>query len=240
MLNMIKKQFKLRKEEIVLAGIVECVTFVLGMVIMALIVKYDNTTNKVFELGSIIAFSTPLFTTFIMIMATFGMGFNNAISMGRTRKSFVTAYTIVTLCITCAIVIVAFLFSVVEKLLYTFIYPNYVFEYTAVNHVTPMIIVAVVLIEVIMPMFVGTLLAKYGMKAFWIMWAFWMFGFTILPRMIKTIYLKDNSVLGDIERHLASVLGGISIASWYAIGGIILLLMLITIINLIRKLGVKI
>ena len=244
MLNIIKKQFKLRKEEIVLAGIIECVTFILGMIILALLVRFDDTTDTVFELGSIFAFSSTIFTTFIMIFATFGVSFNNAICMGRTRKSFVTSYTVVTLCVTCAIIVIAFLFSIIEKSLYTFLYPNHIFEYVAVNHMTPMIIVAVILIEVIVPMFIGTILAKYGMKAFWILWAIWMFGCVVLPnmvgRMIGNDYEHDGSVLGGIERKLASTFGSINIVGWYAIGGAILLLMLVTTINLTRKQGVKI
>jgi len=240
MLNMINKQFRIRKEEIVLAGIIECAIFILGMIMLALVVKFDDTTVKVFELGSIAALSATLFTTALIAFATFGISFNNAICMGRTRKSFVIAYTVVTFCTTCAIIIVAFLFSIIEKILYAIIYPDYIFEYVAMNHVTPIIIIAVILIEVIVPMFIGTLLAKYGMKAFWILWAFWMLGVTVLPKMIKNIYVNDDSVIGEIERKFVSAFGGVSLASWYAIGGVILLLMLITTINLIRKQGVKI
>ena len=239
-LNLIKKQFKLRKDEIVIVGRIECVTFILGMIMLALIVKFDNTTDKVFELGSIIAIAISLFTTFILIFATFGVSFNNAVCMGRTRKAFVTSYVVVTFCMTCAILIVGFLLSFVERLLCTIIYPNYIFEYVAMNHITPMIVLAIILIEVIVPVFIGTLLARYGMKAFWIMWVIWMFGFTVLPRMMNNIYENDHSVIGEIERKLVSTLGGISIASWYVIGGIVLLLMLVTTINLIRKQGVKI
>jgi len=239
MLNMIKKQFKLRKEEIVLAGIIECVTFILGMIMLVIIVRFDDTIDKVFELGSIIAFCASLFTTFIMVFATFGVSFNNAICMGRTRKAYVTSYVTVTICMTCSIIIIAFLFTIVEKALCTVIYPNYVFEYVALNHITPLIIVAVILVEVIVPMFIGTLLARYGMKAFWIMWVIWMFGFTVLPRMISNIDINDNSVIGNIGNKLVSELGGISIASWYTVGGILLILMFVTTINLIRKQGVK-
>ena len=244
MLNIIKKQFKLRKEEIVLAGIIECVTFILGMIILALLVRFDDTTDTVFELGSIFAFSSTIFTTFIMIFATFGVSFNNAICMGRTRKSFVTSYTVVTLCVTCAIILIAFMFSIIEKSLYTFLYPDHIFGYVAVNHITPFIVVTVILIEVIVPMFIGTILAKYGMKAFWILWAIWMFGCIVLPkmvgRMIGNSYEHDNSALGEIERKLVSTFGSISIVGWYAIGGAILFLMLVTTINLTRKQGVKI
>jgi len=244
MLNMIKKQFKLRKEEIVLAGIIECVTFILGMIMLVIIVRFDDTIDKVFELGSIIAFCASLFTTFIMVFATFGVSFNNAICMGRTRKSFVTSYTLVTLCVTCAIIVIALLFSIIEKSLYTFLYPDHIFGYVAVNHITLTIVVAVILIEVIVPMFIGTILAKYGMKAFWILWAIWMFGCVVLPkmvgRMIDNGYEHDDSVLGEIERSLVSTFGSISIVGWYAIGGVILLLMLVTTINLTRKQGVKI
>jgi len=240
MLNMIKKQFKLRKEEIVYAGIIECVTFILGMIVLALIVKFDDTTDNVFELGTIFALGATLFTTALLAFATFGVSFNNAICMGRTRKSFALAYAVVSLCMTCTVIIVAFLFSIGEKALYPFLYPNYNFEYAVMNHITPMMIAAVILIEVIVPMFIGTLLAKYGMKAFWILWALWMFGFTVLPRMIENINVSDKSVLGDIERKLVSAFGGISITGWFAIGGVILLLMLVTTINLVRKQGVKI
>jgi len=87
-------------------------------------------------------------------------------------------------------------------------------------------------------------LAKYGMKAFWILWAIWMFGCIVLPkmvgRMIGNSYEHDNSALGEIERRLVSTFGSISTVSWYAIGGAILLLMLVTTINLTRKQGVKI
>jgi len=240
MLNMIKKQFKLRKEEIVFAGIIEFVTFILGMIVLAVIMKYDDTTNKAFELGTIIAFFTSLLTIFTMVFATFRVSFNNAICMGRTRKSFVISYTVVTFCITCVAIIVGFFFGFIEKSIYIIIYPNHVFEYVAMNHITPIIVVAVILVEVIVPIFIGTLLAKYGQKAFWIMWIFWMFGFTVLPRMLKNIYENDSFGLGDSERKLIAALGGIGTVSWYVIGGIILLIMLVTTINLIRKQGVKI
>ena len=59
-------------------------------------------------------------------------------------------------------------------------------------------------------------------------------------QLIKNIYVNDDSVIGEIERKFVSAFGGVSLASWYAIGGVILLLMLITTINLIRKQGVKI
>ena len=57
---------------------------------------------------------------------------------------------------------------------------------------------------------------------------------------IRDIYENDNSTLGEIGRKLVSIFGSISIVGWYAIGGAILLLMLVTTINLTRKLGVKI
>jgi len=114
MLNMIKKQFKLRKDEIVLTGIVECVAFVIGMIILALIVKFDNTTDKVFELGSLVAFSMSLFAAFIMVFATFGVSFNNALCMARTRRSFMISYTVVSLCITGGIILLLMIVTIIN------------------------------------------------------------------------------------------------------------------------------
>lgn len=234
MLDMIKKQFQIRKNELIFLGVSEVVVFILGIIIQALVINFDNTVQSVFELGTSIAFVFSLFALMIIILATFGVNFEYAVGMGRTRKSFLISYISVTLCHTVIVIVTGFILSFIEKLLYTQMYPQYNFDNVILDHISAVVIIAVILAEVIIPMFMGALLLKYKMKAFWIMWAIWMVGTVVLPKLLTSALVNENSRLGVIGRKLTASLGGINITCWIIIGGFIFVIMLISTCNIIK------
>lgn len=233
MLEMIKKQFQIRKNELIFLGVSEVAVFILGVILQVLIFNLDEDVHSVFELGTLIAFCFSLFVLMMFVLATFGVNFEYAVRMGRTRKSFLIAYIAVTLCHTFVAIITGFILSLIEKQLYTQLYSQYFYDNMVLAHITPLIVIVVIFVEVIIPMFVGALLLKYGMKAFWILWAIWMIGTVAIPKIFKSAIENENSVLGIFERKLAASLGGINIAFWIIIGGVILIIMLISTFNMI-------
>lgn len=235
MLDIIKKQLVIRKQEILIPIRIEVITFILGILLFIIINEFDNTLVYSFELGSMVAFGCSVLTMLFVGLATFGENFSNAICMGRTRKSFISAYYIITLGYILLNFIICIAFVFIERTIYAIIYPDYVFKFVALSKLSFIIFLFIIFTVLIVPTFVGVLLLKYGKKAFWILWSIWMISTAVLPRLVEKAYTSSNPTIVTIKNSTISMFGSVSISILLLTGGVILIAMFITTVNLTLK-----
>lgn len=125
--------------------------------------------------------------------------FNLAVSFGKTRKYYVPAkYLLVAMnCLLC--MVIAWIISCIEGMLYPVLYPNAGCEFSMnALFMSPAAIVGYVLLAPMVVMLFGALYLKFGMKFFWVFWVLWMFVCTGLPRMITVRREDPESFLGKM------------------------------------------
>lgn len=133
----LKKLLYLRKDEMLLTLGVEAAGMVIGIVVFFLIYAFDNTVENSFEIGAAFAMGLACLMIGLVGMGTFGVYFNNAVTMGRTRKSFIVSYMIINMLqfIVCTAFAVGIAFA--EKAVYGPLYKNIGFEFVVITNMTP-------------------------------------------------------------------------------------------------------
>ena len=83
--------------------------------------------------------------------------------------------------------------------------------------------------------FCGALLLRFGRKAFWIMWALWMFGCIGIPGISDAVIEKPESFYGQIGIAAGNILSQISVQTWGMILGAVSIGAMIGMWIIIRK-----
>ena len=128
--------------------------------------------------------------------------FNMAISLGATRKSFVSGYVLFNLLEIAVLELEIVVFGVVEKLLLENAFPQAVMEIDLTNFFTWNYLPGVLVVFTAVEMFFGAVILRYGMKVLWILWAVWMI-ICLVPMNIA----KNEKLSGELAK-LGLFLGG--------------------------------
>lgn len=174
---------------------------VFGIVLVRIIVSVDPTVNGYVSLGSFISICLGMFVTVLSCIITYGTKFNLAVSMGCTRKEFFSVHWIGTILFILIEIVAVLIFGLLETGLGKIMYANtslseelnllpYLMNYK--------VITALLLFVPAMGIFAGSLVMKFQMKAFWALWAVWMFLFLGGAKVSELISENPDGRLADV------------------------------------------
>ena len=211
-------QRKVRKAELLQFLGITAVGYLIVVFIVMNVAK-ENTCATAGTMLAVIAFA---FIHLFGITLSFMGDFNMAISLGATRKSFVSGYVLFNLLEIAVLELEIVVFGVVEKFLLENAFPQAVITWNYLS--------GVLVVFTAVEMFFGAVILRYGMKVLWILWAVWMI-ICLVPMNIA----KNEKLSGELAK-LGLFLGG-----KFTPQGIVALVIALTIViavitwNILRK-----
>lgn len=196
-MNMICKVLKIRRADVWQIPLIELGSFLFGFGIMAIILCWSEDAESSYPLGALFAFLMTALLVCFFGGLSFIHEYSDAVNMGRTRKSFVTAYAVV---------------SILEFLVCNF--AVYILYKTEINIYIRMgkpvefqkeswgiafwILLCIVLaiFEVAVQLFIGAVILRFGKKALWVLWALWMF-ICIAPGRVSNEAEGEHTLFGE-------------------------------------------
>ena len=228
-MNSFLTQCKVRKAELLqFLGIVAG-GYLVGLIIV-FIVMNATKENSYAMVGTMLAVLLFAFIHLFAISFSFMGEFNTAISLGATRKSFVSGYVLFNLLEIAVLELEIVVFGVVEKFLLENAFPQAVMEIDLTNFFTWNYLSGVLVVFTAVEMFFGAVILKYGIKAYGVLWALWML-ITLVPMNIE----KNEKLSGELAK-LGLFLGGTLTPQ-----GMVVLVIVLTIVvaaitwNILRK-----
>lgn len=218
-MNAIKREFKLhwRTDAILYAIYWGVFTLMVGVVFLIMNLTGSETYA---EMGCFISSMFALILLLLRFVFWGPYNFNMAVSMGRTRTSAMLANAAHSAVLTTLFAVSLWLFHLIEKHLYSTLYPTLENEISFVNIVSPGSLVLIAAALWAVTFVLGAMITRYGKKAWWVVWAIWMFCCLILPRLMDG-NSDDASILSravhGIFTAVTGLLGSIAPAVWIAI-----------------------
>ncbi len=205
----LKETFLINVNEFLQYGLIPLAGGIFGIIIVLIVMAVDGTGEDYGQIG------TMLVQMFGMILLFFGgifsvqSDFNLAVSMGKTRKYYVPSKYLMLVCETAVILIIMFVISRIEDILYPAIYPGAVCDLNVGGIFGYPGILAGVLFG--LPMIVllfGALLMRFAAKFFWVIWVLWMFLCMGVPRIASAASENPDTIPGKIGRTVIEFFSG--------------------------------
>ena len=213
---MIKKIFILEKDSILFSQAMGLGAFIFGVILMTAIARID--AEEVFQLGTLMAVLIGGLVSVGFGIFSYIQGFNQAVSMGRTRRSFVLSYMVFGAVQQILICVAIFLYYQIETAMLHVLYPDLAIDNSFAQALDVRWAVLFVAAAAMAYSFFGALLLKYGKKAFWVIWAFWMAGCILPGRIVEAVKEESPSVLGVVGRWIGGTAGSLTITQWLCVG----------------------
>lgn len=232
MFQEIKRDFKQNYDSLVLQAVLAPVGFIFGFGLLMIIMVTDETATSWFPLGTTMALGLS-----IMFPLVFGFGYHQqfmlALSMGQTRKGFMTAYALRQLVgTTLAYLLVLGLYHV-ETAACTRLFPQLENEISFL-FLTRWWVPALIPVLVLVGMFVGSIYSRFGRNGWFIFYFLWSGGCILAPRVLEVEPgAADGFSLAvlSVGRFLSRVPGG----AWAVLAAMLVLGMLVTVLQIGRK-----
>ena len=161
-------QCKVRKTELLQFLGITAVGYLIGLIVVFIVMNVAKE-NTCATAGTMLAFIAFAFMHLFGITFSFMGDFNMAISLGATRKSFVSGYVLFNLLEIAVLELEIVVFGVVEKLLLENAFPQAVMEIDLTNFFTWNYLSGVLVVFTAVEMFFGAVILRYGMKVLWIL-----------------------------------------------------------------------
>ncbi len=192
--------WKLEWKEYLRHVIITLITAFIGIGMVYLIMNTAAEGEDYGELGTLFAILFGVMINIFGGIFTVQADFNNAISMGKTRKSYVPAKYLVSVMGTAMIVLTIWFVNILERFLYSMSFPSVGntelnFEVIFAN---PVVLIGYIIGVPAITLLLGGLYMKFGVKFFWIMWAVWMFVCLGLPRIGDAMTENPDSIPAKI------------------------------------------
>lgn len=235
---MLIKTMKLRLDELALYVAVDLGVFLLGSLLLGLITYLGGSEPDytVFRLGTVMAW--VIFCFIAIGMGMFGMSvyFNWHVGFGRTRKSFFICDMATEFCWNLLSLMMIWVLSFAEGGILKLFYGSYQEDYKGLwgigfGYMVPVL----ALLLAVMRELTGTLIMRFGNKAFWVMWAIWMI-ICLVPDKIAS---RKNGAMAKMIEGITAWITGMSITGWAIMGSAFVILMLAVSWLLMRKQMVK-
>ncbi len=224
MLKQLKLDLKLYKNDLWSALVIITVAFLVGFGVVAAVMLLSADPESWITMGTIGAL-LGMIVWFVVHFVKYSQQFMLALSMGRTRKSFLASYAVrslLSLALGYGMVLVLYR---VELAVGTKLFAPWPLEIDPTFLMDWRIITAVLFGTVILSMFIGTLYSYFGKKALAPMWFAWMAVCLGGPRFAHEEYQWVWNLLPD--------------AAWIGLGIGVIVAMVTTILILGKKQMVK-
>lgn len=222
-------QCKTRKMEVLQFLVAAFGGYVFGIIVM-MIIRANIVEKECVTLGMLIGMIILVFMHFFGITFSFVGEFNMALSMGATRKSFVGSYALFNMVELAGLELLLFVLGKIELALISVIYPQCEIILDVTQYFQWKYLLAVIVGMTVVELFLGAVILRFGMKAFWIVWAIWMF-LTLVP-----VKLSENEVMAAKMHQLGEQIGLENIVQYlFAAGVVAAVIMAVLGWNLLKK-----
>ncbi len=222
MLQLIRKQLRAQGTDVIWGPVIMLAAGIVGMSIMFAMMKFDVADGEWFCLGTMLGGIVAAFYGFIWISAGIGFYFNMEVAMGCSRKEFFFSYYLTGFVMNGVYAIIMAIMCIIENALGRMLYPGMENDIDLLYYIIRGGIPAVVVLTVIGG-FCGTLVLRYGKKAFWVLWAIWMVLCLGGPRISDAVSDAPDSVFGKIGTAVEVLLESVSVNIWILFGAAIVL-----------------
>lgn len=195
--------------------------FIMGVGMVILILKTDETTTTYFCMGTLMSVFSILGSA-VFNGIYFRPEFNLALSMGETRKRFLGLYALRQLLLTVVGYGAVLALMQLELVLYRSIFPTLENEDVFYFLTDWRIILPVMIACVLLPMFIGTLHSRFGKPVMVILYFVWL-ACCMLPSQ-----LSHNETL-------MNTVSSVPVAAWIGLGIAAMIAMAVTVIRLGSK-----
>ncbi len=222
-------QCKTRKMEVLQFLVAAFGGYVFGIIVM-MIIRANIVEKECVTLGMLIGMIILVFMHFFGITFSFVGEFNMALSMGATRKSFVGSYALFNMVELAGLELLLFVLGKIELALISVIYPQCEIILDVTQYFQWKYLLAVIVGMTVVELFLGAVILRFGMKAFWVVWAIWMF-LTLVP-----VKLSENEVMAAKMHQLGEQIGLENIVQYlFAAGVVAAVIMAVLGWNLLKK-----
>ena len=205
-------------------------SYVFGIIVMMIIRANTMEENECVTLGMLIAMAALVFIHFFGIIFSFVGEFNMAISMGATRRAYVGSYALFNMAELAGLELLLFVLGKIEAALMRVIYPQCEIILDVTQYFQWKYLLAVIVGMTVVELFLGAAILRFGMKAFWVVWAIWMF-LTLVP-----VKLSENEVMAAKMHQLGEQIGLENIVQYlFAAGVVAAVIMAVLGWNLLKK-----
>lgn len=207
-------QCKTRKMEVLQFLVAAFGGYVFGIIVM-MIIRANTVEKECVTLGMLIGMIILVFMHFFGITFSFVGEFNMALSMGATRKSFVGSYALFNMVELAGLELLLFVLGKIELALISVIYPQCEIILDVTQYFQWKYLLAVIVGMTVVELFLGAVILRFGMKAFWVVWATWMF-LTLVPAK-----LSENEVMAAKMHQLGEQIGLENIVQYLFAAGVV-------------------
>lgn len=207
-------QCKTRKMEVLQFLVAAFGGYVFGIIVM-MIIRANTVEKECVTLGVLIGMIILVFMHFFGITFSFVGEFNMALSMGATRKSFVGSYALFNMVELAGLELLLFVLGKIELALISVIYPQCEIILDVTQYFQWKYLLAVIVGMTVVELFLGAVILRFGMKAFWVVWAIWMF-LTLVP-----VKLSENEVMAAKMHQLGEQIGLENIVQYLFAAGVV-------------------
>lgn len=199
MVKALKQQLWVLGDDIITGYVLLFGGYLLGIILMQIILHTDKSVDTYFFIGTLCGIIGFCFYSLIVAATGFQQKFNIEISMGCTRRKFFLSYLTVSVLSNLLGVPLVLGLCRAENALYAFLYPQMTLEgeidflYYIVKIGFP-----AAFVFTIAGTFCGSMLLRFGRRAFWVFWAIWMVACIGGPQIHDAVTEAPNSLLGRL------------------------------------------
>lgn len=220
MLQLIRKQLRAQGTDVIWGPVIMLAAGIVGMSIMFAMMKFDVADGEWFCLGTMLGGIVAAIYGFIWISAGIGFYFNMEVAMGCSRKEFFFSYYLTGFVMNGVYAIIMAIMCIIENALGRMLYPGMENDIDLLSYIIRGGIPVVVVLTVTGG-FCGTLVLRYGKKAFWVLWTIWMVLCLGGPRISDAVSDAPDSVFGKIGTAVEVLLESVSVNIWILFGAAI-------------------
>ncbi len=191
-MGMITKVMKLRLPELVGILIIQCIAFLVGTVILHVVMHFDPSES--FEIATLLAAMIVVFVGVAMGMVYYERNFNLAISMGVTRKDYITGYILSTIMIEGIAVIVLYIMHWIEKFEIRLFYSASAQEVGIEKVLDGKYVLPIIILFIGITVLFGALAMRFGKKIYVIIYFLWIM-MCILPGRLSDAYEEGRTTI---------------------------------------------
>ena len=193
---------------------------IFGTVLFELIMRLDEVNDEApttFEMSFLMGLLTIAIIIFVYAMKGAEREFNNTIGMGRTRKGFIIGHFIVSLLTNLLCILALEIIYVCEQLRLDAWWSQYPCEtHFSTTFSLPLLFFLAVVLSMVQE-YMGFLIIRFGKKAFWGIWALWMFCCTGIPRIVEDMDQGKNSIFASMGHGFLNIIHSVPLTIWYLI-----------------------
>lgn len=217
--------WKLYRKSFLMMLAVQLGVFLFGFVMTCVIMNVDDDPGSWFCLGSLLSLFMLVVVALFFYSFSYAQELQLALSMGRTRRSFLGAYTLRLVFQLLAGYVLVLLAHQVELRLYPALFPGfendfYFFFLTDWRYVLPVLMGLPVL-----SLFIGALYGRFGKSGLWFFYFLWMFCCFVLPRMADA-EVTDTGILDRTAYWTLHMILAVPATVWIGFGAVLVVGML--------------